>query len=72
MPFRGNRRSAPGRMFRRGKRWNLFMYHRMINPEETCICPNCMTVVPHQQGVPCFKTKCPKCGAYMARQFLSR
>lgn len=31
-----------------------------------CVCPECGTEVPHAfRGVPCSKTKCPKCGSQM-------
>ncbi|HNQ64098.1 MAG: hypothetical protein BWX58_00673 [Deltaproteobacteria bacterium ADurb.Bin026] len=39
-------------------------------PPTNCICPNCGNVVPHERGVPCFQRQCPKCGSFMARQFL--
>ncbi len=32
-----------------------------------CICPSCGGRIPHQAGKPCFKQKCPKCGATMTR-----
>ncbi len=32
-----------------------------------CICPGCGERVPHQLGEPCFRQKCPKCGATMTR-----
>ena len=34
-----------------------------------CICPSCGERVLHQQGMPCYQTRCPKCGAYMTRDF---
>ena len=34
-----------------------------------CICPHCGLIAPHQRGIPCFKTKCPRCGSTMTRKF---
>jgi len=33
-----------------------------------CVCPQCNEIVPHQPGVPCQSTQCPKCGAAMIRK----
>ncbi len=33
----------------------------------SCVCPGCGEKVAHQQGVPCFQEKCPKCGGTMTR-----
>ncbi|HPJ37663.1 MAG TPA: hypothetical protein PLT75_04420 [Spirochaetota bacterium] len=30
-----------------------------------CICPRCKTVIPHQQGTPCFHVQCPRCNTPM-------
>jgi len=59
---RGRRRGGPGR----GR-----------GPEDfgpggfpsNCICPNCGLIVPHERGIPCFQTKCPRCGSPMTRKF---
>lgn len=32
-----------------------------------CVCPNCGHQEPHQRGVPCYETRCPKCNAVMIR-----
>lgn len=32
-----------------------------------CICPKCGHKIAHQRAVPCYKQKCPKCGANMTR-----
>jgi hypothetical protein len=37
-------------------------------PGGSCVCPSCGTQVPHQQGVPCYKVKCPNCGVNMVRE----
>jgi Na+-translocating ferredoxin:NAD+ oxidoreductase subunit B len=37
-------------------------------PGGMCKCSACGEQVPHQQGVPCFNVKCPKCGAAMIRE----
>ena len=36
-------------------------------PSGDCVCPKCGHRMPHQRGVPCYKQKCPKCGATMTR-----
>ncbi len=38
-----------------------------LGPGGECVCPKCGTRVPHPRGVPCYKMKCPKCGAQMTR-----
>jgi len=37
-------------------------------PGGFCVCPACGEKVPHQQGIPCFEVKCPKCGTMMTRR----
>ena len=34
-----------------------------------CICPKCDLAVPYQPGLPCYQTKCPRCGSPMTRSF---
>lgn len=41
---------------------------RRAGPGGRCICPACGQTVAHQQGVPCFQEKCPKCGTTMTRE----
>lgn len=36
-------------------------------PGGICVCPQCGTQVPHQQGAPCYNISCPKCGNKMTR-----
>lgn len=33
-----------------------------------CVCRACGEKLPHQRGVPCNQTKCPKCGQLMTRE----
>lgn len=35
--------------------------------EGLCVCPNCGEQIPHQRGVPCNSSKCPKCATVMIR-----
>ncbi len=74
MPFGVGRGSGKGRGRRgkggRGMRSGRSRFHRRnLNLAESCVCPNCETVVAKQRGVPCFQTACPNCGAQMTRQF---
>jgi hypothetical protein len=36
-------------------------------PGGDCVCPGCGYTEPHIVGVPCYRKKCPKCGAQMTR-----
>ena len=35
---------------------------------DTCVCPQCGHLTPHERGVPCAQKKCPQCGTIMTRQ----
>lgn len=37
-------------------------------PGGECVCPSCGTTAPHQVGLPCYLTECPKCGTSMERR----
>ncbi|MBN2119799.1 MAG: hypothetical protein JW734_01910 [Candidatus Omnitrophica bacterium] len=63
----GQGRGFPGRRGRRG--WFGPLGRR--RQPENCICPNCGITVFHKLGLPCFQTRCPKCGVPMTRQFFS-
>ncbi|MCP4705300.1 MAG: hypothetical protein GY865_11880 [candidate division Zixibacteria bacterium] len=39
-----------------------------FGPGGECTCISCGESVQHQQGVPCNKMKCPKCGGIMSRK----
>ena len=41
---------------------------RAAGPVGNCLCPQCGHRKAHERGVPCIKTKCPKCGAAMIRE----
>ena len=32
-----------------------------------CVCSSCGAKIPHNRGVPCYQTTCPKCGAKLSR-----
>ncbi|HHE37623.1 MAG TPA: hypothetical protein ENL20_03500 [Candidatus Cloacimonetes bacterium] len=32
-----------------------------------CVCPSCGYKEPHQRGVPCYETRCPKCNSVLKR-----
>jgi len=53
--------------FGRGRGLGLGRGSRMVTKE--CICPKCGQKSPHQRGVPCFQSKCPKCDTPMAGAF---
>ena len=36
-------------------------------PGGYCVCPDCSEKSAHQQGIPCYEHKCPKCGNPMTR-----
>ncbi|MCG6917563.1 MAG: hypothetical protein LJE89_08445 [Deltaproteobacteria bacterium] len=37
-------------------------------PGGECVCPSCGKKVAHEQGVPCYEVRCPKCGTAMTRK----
>jgi len=37
-------------------------------PGGNCVCPDCGVKREHQPGAPCYKQKCPQCGAAMVRE----
>ncbi len=36
-------------------------------PSGECVCTKCGRKAPHQTGMPCYRMKCPDCGATMTR-----
>ncbi len=41
---------------------------RAAGAVDTCRCPSCGHLEPHERGVPCMQKNCPKCGTAMTRQ----
>jgi hypothetical protein len=39
-----------------------------IGASGNCVCPGCGIKVPHQAGVPCYSTKCPRCNTAMVKE----
>ncbi len=37
-------------------------------PGGYCVCPSCGHREPHNVGEPCYKKRCPQCGAQMVRE----
>ena len=71
MPFgfgRGGRKGGWGKGKRFGKGRGLEDFGPGRFPSD-CICPRCGLIEPHQLGIPCFRTKCPRCGSPMTRTF---
>jgi len=71
MPFesakgRGSGKRGRGRRFRGGRGSGGFRSEEM---PANCICPNCGLIVPQQLGLPCFQTRCARCGSALVRQF---
>ncbi len=60
----GNYRLAGGGDFMQGRgRMGGFA----AGPSGECACTKCGHKVQHQRGTPCYRMKCPKCGAPMTR-----
>jgi hypothetical protein len=50
-----------------GRRGRMGGMRQGSGPGGNCVCPECGTKVPHQQGTPCYQQKCPQCGNMMVR-----
>jgi len=59
--------AVPRRGIGRGQGFRRPAGGRAAGPAGQCVCPKCGYTIPHQIGVPCYKLKCPKCGAKMSR-----
>ena len=67
MSQRGFGRGAgKGRGLGRGRMGGPFA----AGPTGSCVCtnPECKNDILHQDGIPCYQTKCPKCGSPMVRR----
>ena len=42
-------------------------FGRGVGVSGYCVCPQCGHRQPHERGVPCGQTQCPKCGANLTR-----
>ena len=70
MTARGFGRGAGGRGRGRGGRGGRMGGPFAAGPGGVCVCtnPDCKNEVTHGAGVPCYQTKCPKCGSPMIRK----
>ena len=69
MPFGfggGRGRGGKGRGFR-GLRGPGGFGPRRFTP--ACVCPKCGLVIPRNSALPCFQTRCSRCGSIMTRRF---
>jgi len=59
-----------GRGFGRGRGAGRMGGQFAAGPGGVCVCtnPECKNEITHQAGVPCYQTKCPKCGSPMIRK----
>ena len=70
MPFGFGKGRLRGK-FGKGNRWGRGRRgFESGGPPANCICPECGAVIPHQSNIPCFQTKCPRCGSPMTRRFV--
>ncbi len=66
-PSRGDREPAGGGPCGRRKGRGPAPEGRRKGPGGTCVCPSCGHEEPHQQGVPCTRSRCPECGSALVR-----
>ena len=53
----------------RGRGQRLVGRGQGLGGSADCVCPKCGEKIPHQRGIPCLQTKCPKCETPMRGVF---